>query len=51
MIERTARELYDKLRGVENENTNLYFEYLKKQDHGDALHLAVYSAFEKIFMK
>ncbi|MEP4102476.1 alpha/beta hydrolase-fold protein [Paraglaciecola sp.] len=50
-IERTARELYDKLKVLENENTHLYFEYLKKQDHGDALHLAVYSAFEKIFMQ
>ncbi|MEP1553002.1 MAG: alpha/beta hydrolase-fold protein [Paraglaciecola sp.] len=50
-IERTARELYDKLKVLENENTHLYFEYLKKQDHGDALHLAVYSAFEKIFVQ
>ncbi|MFT2090619.1 alpha/beta hydrolase [Paraglaciecola sp. 2405UD69-4] len=50
-IERTGRELYDKLQALDNKNTELYFDYLKKQDHGDALHLAVYSAFEKIFKK
>lgn len=49
VMERTARELYDKLKVLEIENTKLYFKYFKKQEHGDALHLAVYSAFEKIF--
>ncbi|MEP2653008.1 MAG: alpha/beta hydrolase-fold protein, partial [Paraglaciecola sp.] len=49
VTERTARELYDKLKVLENTNTSVYFEYLKKQDHGDALHLAVYNAFKKIF--
>ncbi|WP_025742959.1 alpha/beta hydrolase [Aquimarina pacifica] len=49
IMERTAKELYAKLNLNKKENTNLYFEFLEKQDHGDALHLAVYSAFEKIF--
>ena len=51
VMERTAKELYDKLNLLKKENTNLYFEFFEKQNHGDALHLAVYSAFGKIFMK
>ncbi|MFC4720719.1 alpha/beta hydrolase [Geojedonia litorea] len=51
IMERTAEELYVKLNLVKKENTNLYFEFFEKQNHGDALHLAVYSAFEKIFNK
>lgn len=50
-MERTARELYDKLKGLEMHDTNLHFKFLESQDHGDALHLAVYDAFEKIFRK
>jgi len=49
IMERTAKELYDKLKLLKTENTNLYFEFFEKQNHGDALHLAVYNAFEKIF--
>lgn len=48
-MERTANELHNKLQLRENTNTRLYFQFLEKQDHGDALHLAVYDAFEKIF--
>jgi len=51
VMEKTAKELYGKLNLLKKENTNLYFEFFEKQNHGDALHLAVYSAFEKIFMK
>ena len=51
VMERTAKELYDKLELLKNANTNLYFEFFEKQNHGDALHLAVYNAFEKIFKK
>ena len=50
-MERIAKELYDKLKLLKKENTNLYFEFFEEQNHGDALHLAVYSAFEKIFNK
>ena len=49
IMERDAKELYDKLNLLKKENTNLYFEFFEEQNHGDALHLAVYSAFEKIF--
>ena len=51
IMERIAKELYDKLKLLKKENTNLYFEFFEEQNHGDALHLAVYSAFEKIFNK
>lgn len=51
LMERMAKELYDKLNLLKKENTNLYFEFFENQNHGDALHLAVYSAFEKIFSK
>jgi uncharacterized protein len=49
IMERTARELFEKLSSEKQENTALYFDFFEKQDHGDALHLAVYGAFEKIF--
>ncbi|MBL0024057.1 MAG: alpha/beta hydrolase [Saprospiraceae bacterium] len=49
VMERTAKELYDKIMLVKNENTNLYFDFLENKTHGDALHIAVYNAFEKIF--
>lgn len=49
IMERDAKELFDKLNLLKKENTNLYFEFFEEQNHGDALHLAVYSAFEKIF--
>ncbi|WP_346882034.1 alpha/beta hydrolase-fold protein [uncultured Algibacter sp.] len=51
IMERTAKALYNKLNILKKENTNLYFEFFENQNHGDALHLAVYSAFEKIFIK
>ena len=51
IMEQAAKDLYDKLKGLKKENTTLYFEFFEKQNHGDALHLAVYSAFEKIFRK
>ncbi|MFK8038143.1 MAG: alpha/beta hydrolase [Crocinitomicaceae bacterium] len=49
VMERTAKELYDKLKKSKQENDDLYFEFFEKQDHGDVLHLAVYNAFDKIF--
>ena len=50
VMERTAKELYDKLNLAKRDNTVVYFEFFAKQNHGDALHLAVYNAFEKMFM-
>lgn len=48
-MERTAKELYEKLQNGKKENSKLFFKFLEDQDHGDALHLATYDAFEKIF--
>lgn len=48
-MERTAEELFNKLKPRKLENSELYFEFLDDKTHGDALHIAVYSAFEKIF--
>lgn len=49
VMERTAKELYDKLKLQKADRTNLYFEFFEKQNHGDVLHLAAYNAFEKMF--
>lgn len=49
VMERLARALHVKLATGQKKNTQLYFKFLEQQDHGDALHLAVYDAFEKIF--
>ena len=49
VMERTAKELYNKLKPLKKENTRLYFKFFEKQNHGDTLHLATYSAFEEIF--
>ncbi|MEQ8908596.1 MAG: hypothetical protein RIC95_05360 [Vicingaceae bacterium] len=48
-MERTTRELYQKLKPYKKENDKLFFEFLEDKTHGDALHLAVYHAFEKLF--
>jgi hypothetical protein len=48
-MERTAEELFEKLKSDQKQNTNLYYEFLEDKTHGDALHIAVYHAFEKIF--
>lgn len=50
-MKRVAKELYEKLEKEKKENTKLYYTFFKEQDHGDALHLAVYSAFEEMFSK
>ena len=49
VMERTAKELFEKLKKDKKKNTNLYYEFMPDKTHGDALHLAVYKAFEKIF--
>ena len=48
-MKRTAKELFLKLGEHQNKNTNLFYEFLNGKTHGDALHIAVYNAFEKIF--
>jgi predicted alpha/beta superfamily hydrolase len=49
VMERTAKELFDKLVENKNQHTQLFYDFLEDKTHGDALHLAVYQAFEKIF--
>ncbi len=49
VMEQDAKKLFDKLKSKSAENPNLYFDFLGEQNHGDALHLAVYHAFEKLF--
>lgn len=49
VMERTAKELYDKLNQQKLDNTHLFYEFLPERSHGDALHIAVYHAFESIF--
>lgn len=49
IMEREAKALYEKLKPLNNANTKVYYNFFEKQNHADALHLAVYDAFEKIF--
>jgi len=49
IMERTAKELFDKLKKYQKQNTNLYYEFLEDKTHGDALHIAIYNAFGKFF--
>ena len=49
IMERDAKSLYQQLNANKKENTAVYFQFLEAQDHGDALHLAVYGAFEVLF--
>ncbi|WP_432412917.1 alpha/beta hydrolase [Rasiella sp. SM2506] len=46
-----AVNLYYKFLAASKDTKNkVYYKFLEAQDHGDALHLAVYDAFEKIFL-
>jgi predicted alpha/beta superfamily hydrolase len=47
VMEKDAKALYKKLKKVNS--SNLSFKFRKELDHGDALHLLVYDAFEKLF--
>lgn len=49
LMERTAKELFDKLKQDLNANNEVYYEFLEDKNHGDALHIAAYHAFEKMF--
>ena len=51
IMERTAKELYEKLKLNSNPMNTSFYKYFEAQSHGDALHLAVYDAFNKIFNK
>ena len=51
IMERVAKELFEKLESSKKDHTSLFFGFFEKQDHGDVLHLAAYDAFEKMFRK
>ena len=50
IMENSAKTLFKDLQSINNKNTQLYFQFFEKQSHADTLHLAVYAAFEKMFM-
>jgi predicted alpha/beta superfamily hydrolase len=49
VMERTAKALFHKLKAQQPPNTQLHYEFFPDKTHGDALHQAVYQAFEFIF--
>lgn len=49
MMIRLAQSLFNKLSIEKSKEARLYFNFFEQQNHGDALHLAVYDAFEKMF--
>ncbi|MDW7692925.1 alpha/beta hydrolase-fold protein [Flammeovirgaceae bacterium SG7u.111] len=49
IMKSVAKKLNKKLLKEKESNTNINFQYFPELDHGDALHLAVYEAFDKIF--
>lgn len=49
VMEETAKGLFEKLNETKRRNTKTFFEFFEAQNHGDVLHLAAYSAFEKVF--
>lgn len=51
IMERLARALFDKLLLEKKDLLKIHYGFFKEQNHGDALHLAVYDAFGKIFKK
>lgn len=48
-MKRIAEELYEKINVPNSRKADVYYRFFKERDHGDALHVAVYDAFEKIF--
>lgn len=49
LMERVAQSLFYKLTLEKKDEIRLFFDYFEGQNHGDALHLATYDAFEKLF--
>ena len=49
VMERTAKALYEKLRTSIADDSQVYYEFLEDKTHGDALHMAVYHAFEEMY--
>lgn len=49
VMERTAKALFTKLQSNQSGKPRLFYEFLEDKSHGDALHVAVYRGFEKLF--
>ena len=49
IMERDAMNLYVQLLANKDKEAKIFFKFLEDQDHGDALHLALYEAFDRIF--
>lgn len=46
VMKKDARTLYKKLK---SENSAVFYDYFQEQNHGDVLHLALYTGFGKLF--
>jgi len=51
IMKKVAKKLYRDVKTRLPKNSFVDFEYFKELDHGDALHLAVYAAFNSIYIK
>lgn len=51
IMENLAYQLYASLIPFKADGLTLFFEHIKRLDHGDTLHLAAYNALEKLFAK
>ena len=49
IMKHVAKKLYQKLKPIGENGNRIFFKFFENQNHGDALHLAVYDSFEKIF--
>ncbi|WP_462158384.1 alpha/beta hydrolase [Pseudoalteromonas sp. GB56] len=49
VMERVAKQLYEKLVAIDSQGSKLRFDFLEDRNHGDALHLAVYNAFSHFY--
>lgn len=49
VMEKDAKKLHKKLTKIGQSQTQLFFGFFEKQNHGDVLHVAAYDAFEKMF--
>ena len=51
VMEKGAKDLFEKLEESKTNTTQLFFKYFENLDHGDTLHLAVYEALKELFKK
>jgi hypothetical protein len=51
VMKKVAKKLYRHVKTRLTKNSFVDFEYFRRLDHGDALHLAVYEAFNSIYKK